>query len=352
MSETASVEELERIAQAIALSDGFQLLVLECVRPDGLDRLLAEVSDRVTTLRGEPPTILTITDPHRLVGGTFASKGSVLILDGSDVTVRSTDGVSGESNWRFLFQRLNERRNAIMRSQASTLILALSPALRRIFFEEAPDMASIRSGMFNIDASRTRHVQEDEVDFDVALQQEAMETPAREVDANDRLRELLLVLFRTSELYRFVRYNFPELTLPERVSPSDVALAVVNQLGERGWIGRNLLERLARVRPDHRDEIDDVAQLCSVTLGSPAEQGAGSSVTSDLHEGLLALTPGQRDAVMYLARLFGDDSANTTRTARERPRTSARALFARAHSEGPEALARLADAIDLVTERD
>lgn len=375
MSETQSVGELESIAQAIALADGFQLLVLECesLPPGGLDLLLDEVQPRVAALRGEPLSIVMVHSPdyfvHTIVDGPGAlifqgTEATVIdgtatdgiVFDGTGMTVVPFDWVRRESSWRFLFQRLNERRNGVIRNHPRTLILALTPALSRMFFEEAPDMASIRSGMFHIDATMlgakplsatapvTRTAGQQPNDRDDA--------PPRELSANDRLQELLLDLFETNELYRFVGYNFPEVTLPDNVSPSDLALAVVHQLGKLGRIDRSLFERLARVRPDHRDEIDDVARLWGYKVMSATERGADSSVSFDLHERLLALTPSQQEAVIYLAGFAGDDSANTTRSLRKRPPTSTRELLGRAQSEGPEALARLADAIDLVTARE
>jgi hypothetical protein len=95
-----------------------------------------------------------------------------------------------------------------------------------------------------------------------------------------------------------------------------------------------------------------VARLYGHNVMTATERGGDSSVSFDLHERLLALTPSQRDAVMYLAGFAGDDSANTTRSLRKRPPTSARELLGRAQSEGPEALARLADAIEIVTARE
>jgi hypothetical protein len=218
-------------------------------------------------------------------------------------------------------------------------------------------MASIRSGMFHIDTTMLGPKLRSGTDSVVRKVQmrpiHRGAAPPREPSASERLSELLLHLFRTGELHEFVRYNFPDVTplLPERVSPSDFALAVVDRLGELGKIDRNLFERLARVRPDHRDKIDKVAHLRGLTLAPPSTRAADSSARPLLHERLLALSPAQLDAVMYLAGFVGDRSANETRALRERPRISAREL-ARAFSEGPEAIGRLADAIDLVTTKE
>jgi hypothetical protein len=368
MSETANVGELESIAQAIALADGFQLLVLECepLGPDGLQLLLLWAQNRVEELRGEWPTVVTIRGPHWLSNwmaglvGPSSSRGAVgeahviTVLDGTEVTASPT--VRDDSNWHFLFQRLNEQRNALMRKHASTLILALTPALRRIFFEEAPDMASIRSGLFHIDAAL---LPAQPIRRDVALR---LRTPGVRGDlgpelprsAKHRLHALLLDLFQTSELLRFLHFNFPDVasTLPTSSSPSELALALVDQLESLGRIDRSLFERLARERPHRKDEIAEVASACGHALASPVMRGTKHGAPSDLHERLLALTPGQQEQVMYLAQFAGDDSASTTRALREHRSTSARELLARARSEGPEALARLADAIDVVTARD
>jgi hypothetical protein len=348
MSETASIGELERIAQAIALADGFQLLVLECepLPPDGLQRLLSQVSERVAELRGEPPQIVTYPLQWFIARREpLIEVGDVSVMDG---TVRKDDLQStmpDESFWRFVFRRLNERRNAIMRAFSGTMILAMASDVSRLFVEEAPDMASIRSGMFHIDAAMLGST------LRSATERVARQPPPRELSANDQLQELLLHLFGTNELYQFVRYNFPEVALPDNVSPSSLSLAVVDRLAELGRIDRSLFERLARVRPDHRDEIDEVARVWGEALTPPSARAADLSIASDLHERLLALTSSQREAVMYLAGFAGDGSANEARALRMRPPTSARELLGRARSEGPEALARLADAIELVTAR-
>jgi hypothetical protein len=374
MSETESFGELESIAQAIALADGFQLLILECeaLPRGGLQRLLEQVQSRVGELRGVPPSI-GIYSPG-LFADSIATRrapmrlgeaDAVTVIDGTHVTVGLFGSeIRDESTWHFLFQRLNDRRNAIMRKLAGTLILALAPALSRMFLEEAPDMASIRSGMFHIDATMlpaeleraiapvTGRTVKQQIPRAAMARDEALELAPHEVDG--RLHELLLNLFRTHDLHRFVRYNFPDvaLSLPESMAPSDFALAVVDRLGELGRIDRSLFERLARERPQRRDEIGEVAKTWGYALAPPATRGGSLSAPSDLHERLLELTPSEREQVMYLAGFAGDDSSDTVQALRERPPTSARELLARARSEGPEALARLADAIDIVTARE
>lgn len=65
MSAAGTFGELERVVQAIALGEGFQLLVIECegFTPGVLHRLLDEVQRQAAGLRGVPPLILTY-DPY------------------------------------------------------------------------------------------------------------------------------------------------------------------------------------------------------------------------------------------------------------------------------------------------
>lgn len=160
-------DELERLSQALALIDRFQIIVLECRDLESWDlyRLFDVVQARVAELRGVPPLVL-IYDPYLTTSKTGSLRDEawvegvlgplvelptresedaslVAVIDGTRFATSDGDEVS---SWIYLFHRLNELRNAIARTLDGTLALALPSALVRLFFNEAPDSASIRSG--------------------------------------------------------------------------------------------------------------------------------------------------------------------------------------------------------------
>lgn len=167
----ALADELERLSQALALNEGFQLVVLECHDLESWDlyRLFDVVQARVAELRGTPPLVL-IYDPYLTTDETGSLRDAawlegtlgpliklparksenaslVAVIDGTRFA--TTDGEE-LSSWIYLFQRLNEQRNEIARTLEGTLVFALPSALVRVFLDEAPDSASIRSGHFQL----------------------------------------------------------------------------------------------------------------------------------------------------------------------------------------------------------
>lgn len=167
-------DELERLGQALALNEGFQIVLLECDGLDswGLHRIFDLVQARVAELRGVAPLVI-VYDPHVTTDEEGALRdeawvegvlGSILKLpapsdDGASL-VAVIDGSAAARpdgnelrSWTFLFHRLNERRNVIARTLVGTLALALPRPLVGLFLSEAADSASIRSGVFRLDGS-------------------------------------------------------------------------------------------------------------------------------------------------------------------------------------------------------
>lgn len=408
MSATGTFGELERVVQAIALGEGFQLLVIECegFRPGVLHRLLDEVQRQAAGLRGVPPLILTY-DPYLtedwvedvlaaivvLPPGTEAGASIVAVIDGTEAQLGRVRGERDDgSRWFFLFQRLNERRNAIARNLAGTLVLALPPTLTRMFLEAAPDMASIRSGVFRLNAQALGEVVESPVALssmrawyppsivreaalrrmaaDPLLSSEARRVAVRELQGDrmphptwsdashlplriSELHELFIGMFSTDELWRFVHFNYPELESEiERssMSLSELVGEVVVGLKRHERIGPSLFERLALEYPGRSGDIAEVARLWGHELFRGSRGGTRVSAPSDLHEALLGLAPAQVEQVTYLAGFAGSDVSPTVmRGLRERSSISAREIFERARAGGPEGLARLAEAIEIVT---
>lgn len=314
---TALPEELERLGQALALNEGFQIVLLEChgLGSWDLHRLFDLIQARVAELRGVPPLVV-VYDPHVTTSeeGSLRDEawvegvlGPILRLPAPDAEGASViaviDGTGPASvgevpSWTFLFHRMNERRNRIARTLVGTLVLALTPRLVRLFLSEASDSASIRSGMFRVDrglvpeaspspslrldgvypaqevhgAHVRRVVADPEVDPSIKSQLRAGLAPS--APSSDELRgtmtsgryraleQLLLSMFSADELRRFVRYHTSRdiaAELPEKtVSAAALVVAVIEAIERHGMLDDAFWAALRSERPRRRADIDEV----------------------------------------------------------------------------------------------
>lgn len=409
-----SGDELERLSQAIALADGFQLLVLECHDLDAWDlhRLFDAVQTRVAALRGVPPLVL-VYDPHVTTreSGSLRDEawvrgvlGAILRVPATDTEEASVvaviDGTGFDEadadsrellSWEFLFHRMNERRNAVSRTLRGTLALALPPALVRVFLEEAPDVASIRSDMIGLNPSHVpaspgrpqltrrmgyapellREAALRRLAADPRLESSARDNarralapasqheespPAAHDPARQALLELLLSLFSVDELHRITVYQFgTELgaQLPMQAPAASVALALITSLERRGLLDDNFFALLRRERPRRTPEIDRVQQLHGGPSARPLVTSSWRWTPSpeELHLALLELPRAQVHQAVQLAE---DErvSAPLTRSGAahartvQRARMSVRDIVNQAANQGPDALQRLADALE------
>jgi hypothetical protein len=404
--------ELERLSQAIALADGFQLLVLECHELGAWDlhRLFDAVQTRVAELRGVPPLVL-VYDPHvttresgslrdeawvegvlgailRAPAANAEDAAVVAVIDGTDFD--ETDQDSRELlSWEFLFHRMNEQRNAIARTLHGTLALALPPALVRVFLEEAPDVASIRSDVLSLDASQVpKHPDKQHLTSGMGYPPELLrEAALRRLAADPRLdgeareharhslaapqtisveesiapsraqvehalKSMLRSLFSTDELRRLLLYSFaPGLVA---ASPEEVTDAAVMALEHDHLINHRFFDLLRAERPRRKSEIDHVEQLVRATSTDARLQLKATThwkpTPDELMDALLKLS---REQIAQVVRLADDEgiSAPITRSGAahtkmlHRTRMPVRDIIAHTTQQGPEALQRLADAL-------
>lgn len=404
--------ELERLSQAIALADGFQLLVLEChdLSAWDLHRLFDAVQTRVAELRGVPPLVL-VYDPHvttresgslrdeawvegvlgailRAPPADAEDAAVVAVIDGTDFD--ETDQDSRELlSWEFLFHRMNEQRNAIARTLHGTLALALPPALVRVFLEEAPDAASIRSDVLSFDASQIpRHPDKQRLTSDMGYSPELLrEAALRRLAADPRLdseareqargslaapraisveespapshtaathalRSLLMSLFTVDELRSFLGYSLDPDGLTSLSRPSSLGFIddVIASLEDHGLINEYFFDLLRAQRPHRRPEIDHV-ETFYLAASAPAHPQLKATTRwrpgpDELMDALLKLS---REQIAQVVRLADDEglAAPITRSGAahtkmlHRTRMPVRELV----SQGPEALQRLADAL-------
>ncbi len=405
MNELAAME-LERLAQALALVEGFQLLLVECrdLDPWDLRRCLDRVQARVAELRAAPPLILyydpTLTTRHegslrdqawvegvlgplRELERPASPEASLIAVIEGVLPVDLSFDDSPDRSWTYLFFRINEERNAIARSFGGTLLLALRADLVHRFLQDAPDAASIRSGHFVLqpDAVPPRAAPAPGLErwYSPALVREASlrhllaeprlspearddllralmphdhtaadEAPVPAADARAALGQLFLSLFSSDELRRFLHYRYGrELAadLPGPEAPFALVVdAALSALERRGLVDRDLFNALTRERPRRSPELRQVAALWGVDLGDQPSSPVRSGAP-DLFDTLLRLTKTQREQVVLLSGLAGDATDWEVR------RMSARELIALAHQRGPEAMERLTEAVHVVTAR-
>lgn len=425
---TANLDEIERLSQALALVEGFQLLILECQGLDswGLHGLFAVVKDRVAELRGVPPLIVVydptmttnkegslrdeawvdgVIDPVlELSAVAFLDKESpslpfgepprapppptegtsvVAVIDGTRAAYPDS---SDRASWEYLFHRLNEKRNALTRSFAGTLALALTPELLRLFLEEAPDVASIRSGIFALERMPEPADEGYGVDsllnwYPAHLVQEAalrrlaadprLSDAARDDLCGDLHRsaeerywlrnsngahlavlELLLGLFSADELRRFASVYFGLDIVEQHVAFADSTDNLAEQVLSVITVDRSFFELLVRERSHRYREIAHVASQWGYELLPLKPQRAALS-PAELREALLLLSREQLEQVVLMAGLAGQPLPTRSGILDTRllSRASVRSILARAESDGSEALRRLSQALEIVASR-
>jgi hypothetical protein len=158
---TPDSPDVARLVRSLALSDRFRFYLLVVEAPEAARAVAAILEHEVAAAR-EAPVHVVWLDPYddraegsapmpwrRLVDAVLApllepsaelsSPEAIVIADAARAPAADEDA------WRILFQRMNERRNAVAGALRGALVLALPPALERVFAHAAPDFWSIRS---------------------------------------------------------------------------------------------------------------------------------------------------------------------------------------------------------------
>ena len=156
---------LQRLANALALGDGFQFHILVCHSPLQVGQSLTTLAEAIPALRGGslitrpllPATFspdkpldsaltAAVTEGLSTLPPPAADERVLAVLDASFVAETEIPA------WRQLFRRLNEQRNAVADHADAALLLCLSPTLEPIFAHEAPDFWSIRGVSVRLEA--------------------------------------------------------------------------------------------------------------------------------------------------------------------------------------------------------
>jgi hypothetical protein len=155
MADEQVEEVVQRLRRAFALVEGFSFYVVVCSRIQARS-VIAGASQNSTwrheqlTWPAQPGDTAEISRERRRMMlerlHMRRASGDTRIAVWLDATDDADD-----ANWRELFRRMNEQRNAIMRAVDAPMILLTTQRLCNAFAAEAPDCWSIRSFSEDID---------------------------------------------------------------------------------------------------------------------------------------------------------------------------------------------------------
>ncbi|HEX9619065.1 MAG TPA: tetratricopeptide repeat protein, partial [Polyangiaceae bacterium] len=191
--------EATSLVQGVALSSGFQFVLVYCESSFVVDELATWLEGRVAMLR-ETPTErfrrIEVTPHHRpmlslaeLIDQVLAPLLSTStaeprpILVNASVIDRKHDPI-----WHAFLERMNERRNAIQKRLHASLILALPERFAQVFPSLAPDLWSVRSLEVTIDASQYAAPKDPQA-FQITEMQISEPTVVSQSDSADALVE-------------------------------------------------------------------------------------------------------------------------------------------------------------------
>lgn len=162
---TVRVDDRSRLVRALALSRRFHLYLVVCDSPRAADQLVPWLSAELQKLRKRPVQLLRL-DPYPTHKSVEALAPAALydlvlrplleppeearapdlvhIVDVSRATSRDHDA------WMEIFQRWNEKRNAMQTLLGGEVVVLLPPEMGTLFAIAAPDVWSIRSGEYKI----------------------------------------------------------------------------------------------------------------------------------------------------------------------------------------------------------
>ena len=153
----------KRLVQAVALGEGFQLLIIISDSPPILLKILQFLKEDASSLNESPVTVVRI-DPYpesienvteaHLIDNVLSVLVYPSLNDYSEKFILAIDGSGAssadETAWGGLFRRMNERRNTIIRKIDGIILLCITPGLYQVFAREASDFWSIRNAIVTL----------------------------------------------------------------------------------------------------------------------------------------------------------------------------------------------------------
>ncbi len=158
----ASTDGAVRLREALLLADGFEVDVVTCETPRVADALVMWLAAELSEHRGRAIEVARLPAkrmPHEIAARTTDDLAESVLARlasvGADPTAREwttltiIDATSARSDerevWRWLFNRLNERRNQIARIVPGPLLILTPVEFANDLPIEAPDLWSVRS---------------------------------------------------------------------------------------------------------------------------------------------------------------------------------------------------------------
>lgn len=245
--------EIGRLRRALALRQGpdFHMIVGDTRRV--VDAAVAEVLPGVdvppiTVWPEEAPKPFAVRWMQRLEDAIRTGGTQALVLDAWDEDPEHVE------HWGWVFGRVNERRNEVMRGLGRPLLLLLSPNNERLVGRMAPDLWSIRGVGMRLQ-DRSRSAAEDDI---VVLRARSLHSPRssaparldqlpppleRERDATPSLERAIAAIRASQGLHEARRDD-------EAIAAADEAIAQYEALAARDAQERIDLARALRTRAE------------------------------------------------------------------------------------------------------
>ncbi|MDO9017347.1 MAG: hypothetical protein Q8S73_27265 [Deltaproteobacteria bacterium] len=157
---------VEQFLLGLSLVDRFLLDVLIVPTPRVARAVLALLRDELPARRAEPLDVRVFAPDPAKASALDPVEASALMADVLTPLLQPAEPTAGrmtltwldasdaraidDEAWTEFFHRLNERRNAVVESQPGPLVLVLPYRLERTLAHAAPDVWSVRSGVYRV----------------------------------------------------------------------------------------------------------------------------------------------------------------------------------------------------------
>lgn len=157
---------VEQFLLGLSLVDRFLLDVLIVPTPRVARAVLALLRDELPARRAEPLDVRVFAPDPAKASALDPVEASALLADVLTALLQPAEPTAGrltltwvdasdaraidDEAWTEFFHRLNERRNAVVESQPGPLVLVLPYRLERTLAHAAPDVWSVRSGVYRV----------------------------------------------------------------------------------------------------------------------------------------------------------------------------------------------------------
>ncbi len=258
---------VEQFLLGLSLVDRFLLDVLIVPTPRVARAVLALLRDELPARRAEPLDVRVFAPDPAKASALDPVEASALVADVLTPLLQPAEPTAGrltltwvdasdaraidDEAWTEFFHRLNERRNAVVESQPGPLVLVLPYRLERTLAHAAPDVWSVRSGVYRVQVvDLETHV------FDVETERHRPIGAAHAADTAPR--SLTLAIALTGE----EPAHFDDKTRAWAFSETVSGLLREGRLAEAESVAQASLERarrIAELSPDSKQALRTLA---------------------------------------------------------------------------------------------